>query len=73
MVEDYNHPDPCWSLRRQYMITRSSDSWWRFQNCLAQHNYNNLRGSMLGVGPVITPARSLHQMLHDMQPVSSSP
>ena len=40
-VEDYNHPDPCWSLRRQYMTTRSSDSWWRFQNCLAQHNYNN--------------------------------
>lgn len=29
-----DHPDPCWSLRLQYMHTPSSDSWWAFQNCL---------------------------------------
>ena len=40
-IEDPNHPDPCWSLRSQYMNTRTNDSWWRFQNCLTLHNYNN--------------------------------
>jgi hypothetical protein len=40
-IEDPNHPDPCWSLRSQYMNTRTNDSWWRFQNCLTLHNFNN--------------------------------
>ena len=40
-IEDPNHPDPCWSLRSQYMNTHTSDSWWRFQNCLTLHNFNN--------------------------------
>jgi hypothetical protein len=41
LAEDHDHPDPCWSLRIQYMNTRTNDSWWRFQDCVTLHNYNN--------------------------------
>jgi hypothetical protein len=40
-IEDPNHPDPCWSLRSQYMNTHTGEDWWRFQNCLTLHNFNN--------------------------------
>jgi hypothetical protein len=39
--DDGSHPDSCWSQRRRYEATHSSDLWWQFQNCLAHKNYNN--------------------------------
>ena len=33
------HADPCWSLRLQRH--RNTESWLRFEDCLARHNYNN--------------------------------
>jgi len=33
------HADPCWLLRLQRH--RNTESWLRFEDCLARHNYNN--------------------------------
>jgi hypothetical protein len=38
-VGDGAHPDPCWLLRVQRH--RDTDSWLRFEDCVARHNYNN--------------------------------
>jgi len=32
------HPDPCWPLRMQEMVTHSSYWWWRFEECLDYYN-----------------------------------
>ena len=32
------HPDPCWPLRIQEMVTHSSYWWWRFEECLDYYN-----------------------------------